>query len=99
MEDVDELIREYGLEEDGEHVIIPFTDRNGRHKRIFLLKRKFFRLVDAQGNYSDYPLPEVIEATVKFPERLLSEVISLFHKEPEVQDLEISGNERESQER
>ncbi len=81
MEEVAELIRRYGLEEDLEHVIIPVSDRNGHTKRIFLLRRRFMRIVYPEGQYIDYPLAEVIEATVRFPERLLSEALYLMHKE------------------
>lgn len=81
MEEVRELIMRYGLEEDLEHVIIPVTDKNGRSKRIFLLKRRFMRLMYPGGQYVDYPFAEVIEATVRYPELLLSEALYLMHKE------------------
>ena len=77
MEEVDELIKRYGLEEDPEHVIIPFTDREGKKKRRFLLKRRFVRIVYAEGYYVDYPLADVIRATVKYPDLLLSEALYL----------------------
>jgi hypothetical protein len=81
MEEVSELIRRYGLEEDLEHVILPVTDRSGHAKRIFLLKRRFMRIMYPEGQYVDYPLAEVIEATVKYPELLLSEALYMMHKE------------------
>ncbi|MEW6053826.1 MAG: hypothetical protein AB1552_08575 [Nitrospirota bacterium] len=81
MEEIDELIRQYGLEEDGEHVIIPFTDKDGRKLRRFLLKRRFTRIVYTDGYYIDYPLTDVIKATLRYPERLLSEAIYLLYKE------------------
>lgn len=77
MEEVDELIKRYGLEEDPEHVIIPFTDKEGKKKRRFLLKRRFVRIVYAEGYYVDYPLADVIRATVKYPDLLLSEALYL----------------------
>jgi hypothetical protein len=81
MEEVDELIKQYGLEEDPEHVIIPFTDRDGEKKRRFLLKRRFVRIVYAEGYYVDYPLADVIKATVKYPDLLLSEALYLTDRE------------------
>ncbi len=88
MEEVDELIKRYGLEEDLEHVIIPFRGKNGNMKRCFLLKRRFMRIVYPEGQYVDYPLSEVIEATVKYPERLLSEALYLIHKESDAKKTE-----------
>ena len=81
MEEVDELIKQYGLEEDAEHVIIPFTDKDGKKKRRFLLKRKFVRIVYAEGYYIDYPLTDVIKATVRYPDLLLSEALYLTDQE------------------
>jgi hypothetical protein len=85
MEEVDELIRQYGLEEDLEYVIIPFTDRNGRKKRRYLLKRRFVRIVYADGYHIDYPLADVIKATIKYPELLLSEALYLMDRESNVE--------------
>jgi hypothetical protein len=81
MEAIQELIRRYGLEEDREHVIIPFTGRNGKVKRCFLLKRRFMRIVYPDGQQVDYPLAEVIEATIKYPELLLSEALARMQAE------------------
>ncbi len=81
MEQVKELVRRYGLEEDLEHVIIPLRDKDGRKKRCFLLKRRFLRLVYADGHYEEFPLEEVIEAIMRYPEEPLSEALSLLHKE------------------
>jgi hypothetical protein len=81
MKDIDELIEHYGLEEDPEHVIVPFLDRNGRQKRRYLLKRRFIRIVYAEGYFIDYPLADVIKATVKYPELLLSEALYRMYKE------------------
>lgn len=86
MEEIEALIRYYGLEEDGEHVIIPFVDERGNKKRIFLLKRRYMRLMFPDEHHADYPLGEVIEATLMYPERHLTEVIHLFHREHDVGD-------------
>jgi hypothetical protein len=85
MEEIDELIRQYGLEEDLEHVIIPFTDKNGRKKRRYLLKRRFVRIVYAEGYHIDYPLADVIKATIKYPELLLSEALYLMDRESKIE--------------
>ncbi|HZV47277.1 MAG TPA: hypothetical protein VFG06_08040 [Thermodesulfovibrionales bacterium] len=81
MKDIDELIKHYGLEEDPEHVIVPFLDKNGRPKRRYLLKRRFIRIVYAEGYFIDYPLADVIKATVQYPELLLSEALYRMYKE------------------
>ena len=81
MEEVNELIRRYGLEEDLEHVIIPVDDRKGHTRRIFLLKRRFMRIMYPEGQYVDYPMADAIEATVRYPELLLSEALYQMHKE------------------
>ena len=77
MEEINELIRRYGLEEDGEHVIIPI----GGNKRCFILKRRYIRVVYSETHYVDYPLTEVIEAIIKYPELPLSEALYLLHGE------------------
>jgi hypothetical protein len=52
--------------------------------RCFLLKRRFLRIVFEDGHFHDYPLEEIIEATVLYPDMPLRESILLVHKEPEV---------------
>ena len=84
MEQIQELIRKYGLEEDLEHVIIPLVSEDGRPRRCFLLKRRFLRIMFTDTHFHDYPLEEIIEATVLYPEMPLKESILLVHKEPEV---------------
>ena len=81
MEEIDKLIAHYGLEEDKEHVIIPYTDKNGRENRCYLLKRRYLRIVYSEEHAIDYPLIDAIEATIRYPELLLSEALCLFYKE------------------
>jgi hypothetical protein len=81
MEDIEELIKQYGLEEDLEHVIIPYTDKNGAAKRRFILKRPFIRIMYDTGYFVDYPLSDVIKAAVKYPESLLSEALYRMNQE------------------
>ena len=81
MEELDELIEHYGLEEDKEHVIIPYTDKNGRKNRCYLLKRRYIRIVYSEDHAVDYPLIDAIEATIRYPELLLSEALYSFYKE------------------
>ncbi len=92
MEEINELIRQYHLQEDGEYVIIPFTGQDGRKKRCFLLKRRFIRIVFPEGHLVDYPLTEAIEATVRYPDLRLSEAIYLLHKEAAEKAEEIGDN-------
>lgn len=83
MEEINELISRYGLEEDKEHVIIPVPAENGRIRRCYLLKRRFIRIMYPEGQYVDYPLTEAIEATIRYPHLLLSEALYLMHRERE----------------
>jgi hypothetical protein len=48
----------------------------------------------ADGNYTDYPLEEAIEATIKYPELLLSEALYLLHKEMDAHIAEIFNDEK-----
>jgi hypothetical protein len=81
MEDIEQLVSYYGLEEDPEYIIVPFTDRDGKMKRRFILKRRYVRVVYAEGQFIDYPLGDVIKATVQHPEIPLSEALYLLYKE------------------
>ncbi|HTZ16833.1 MAG TPA: hypothetical protein VMB78_00175 [Dissulfurispiraceae bacterium] len=92
MEEINELIRHYRLQEDDEYVIIPFTGTDGRKKRCFLLKRRFIRIVFSEGHLVDYPLTEAIEATIKYPDLRLSESIYLMHKEAAEREEEIEDD-------
>jgi len=93
-EAIKELIARYGLEEDAENVIITFSDQSGRVKRCYILKRPFIRIVYPDRHYVDYPLEDVIEATVRFPEILLSEALRLVYNERGVHEQEPADNER-----
>ncbi len=95
MEEIEELISYYGLAEDPEYIIVPFTDRDGKMKRRFILKRKFIRVVYAEGQFVDYPLGDVIKATVLHPEILLSEALYLMYKESGVDMHGLPGNNDE----
>lgn len=94
-DEIREVIRRNGLEEDMEHVIIPLPDQNGHRRRCFLLKRRFFRILYPDGLYVDYPLEEVIEATIKYPELLLSEALYLLHKELDEEIAKIFDDKKE----
>jgi hypothetical protein len=95
MEAIRELIRRYGLEEDDEHVIIPILGRDGRRKRFFLLKRPFLRIVYPDGHLADFPIEEVIEAIIKYPEIPLSEALYLLHEELDAEISKIFGDKKE----
>lgn len=84
MEEIAQLVRQYGLEEDSEHVIIPYTDKDGRKKRCYLLKRRFIRILYGEDHYIDYPLAHVIEATVRHPEIRLSEALNSLYREMDI---------------
>ncbi|MGO9953058.1 MAG: hypothetical protein ACLPN1_12735 [Dissulfurispiraceae bacterium] len=95
MEEINELIRHYHLEEDIEYVIIPYTGNDGRKKRCFLLKRRFIRILFPEGHFVDYPLTEAIEATIKYPDLRLSQAINLLHKNTEEQS-PLEGDKHDS---
>ncbi|MBI5103235.1 MAG: hypothetical protein HZB33_15580 [Nitrospirae bacterium] len=95
MRELRELIRQYGLQEDLEHIIIPLRGKYGSHARCFLLKRKFIRIVYPDGHCVDYPLEEVIEATIKYPDLMLSESLPLLHEEMDAEITRIFGDEKE----
>jgi hypothetical protein len=97
VEEIAELIRQYHLEEDSEYVIIPLSDKNGKVRRCYILKRRFIRILYPDGHFADYPLGEIIEATVKYPELPLSESMKFVHKEPDVQIPGGSGDEGQSE--
>ncbi len=80
-EEIKELIKNYGLQEDTEYIIIPLPDIEGKKRRCFLLKRQFIRIVYPDGNYVDYPLTDAIEATVRYPDLLLSQALLLIYNE------------------
>jgi hypothetical protein len=90
MEEVEELIRRYHLGEDPEHVIIPLPGGKGR--RCFLLKRRFMRIVYPDGHFMDYPLTDIIKATLQYPDLPLSRSLEFVHREAEEQDKEITDN-------
>lgn len=83
MEEINELVRQYSLEEDPEHIIIPFTDKKGRKLRRYILKRKYIRITYTEEYHVDYPLADIIRATIKHPEIPLSEALYLLYKESE----------------
>lgn len=83
MTGVEELIKQYGLEEDLEYVIIPFVGVDGSRKRRYLLKRRFVRIVYTAGYFVDYPLADAIKATIRYPEIPLSEALYRMYKESE----------------
>lgn len=83
MEEIDELVRRYNLQEDIEHIIIPLSGKDGHVSRCFLLKRSYLRIQFPDGHFADYPLAEIIEAIVNYPKLLLSESIHFVHKSPE----------------
>jgi hypothetical protein len=98
MEAIKELIERYGLDEDLEHVIIPLPGKDGRNRRCFLLKRKLIRIAYPDGNFADFPLEEVIEAIMKYPDLELSEALFLLHKELDEQISKIFGEEKDGEE-
>ncbi len=99
MEEVNELIKRYGLEEDLEHVIIPIPGpipgKDGRVRRCFLLKRRFIRIAYPDGHYIDHPLAKAIEATIRHPELSLSKALDLIQIEIDKETLENTNDKEE----
>ncbi len=94
-DEIREVIKRHGLEEDMEHVIIPLPPQDGHNRRCFLLKRRFLRIMYPDGIYVDYPLEEAIEATIRYPELLLSEALYLLHKELDAEISKIFDENKE----
>jgi hypothetical protein len=95
-EEVKELVKRYDLEEDMEHIIIPLPGKNGGSRRCFILKRSFMRLQYPDGHIADYPLEEVIEAIVRYPEMELSESLDILHRELDAQINRMFEQEKET---
>ncbi len=95
MEALEELIRRHGLEEDQEHIIIPIQGKDGRKKRCFILKRPFLRVVYPDGHYTDFPIGEVVEAVIRYPELAISEALYLLHEELDAEIAKIFGDKKE----
>ncbi len=83
-ENVKEIIDRYGLETDEEYIIIPFTDSGGKRKRCFILKRNYIRVVSKDGFYKDYPLDVILKATLRYPDKPLSESVRLIEIEDNI---------------
>jgi hypothetical protein len=98
MKELDELIERYGLEEDKEYVIIPYTDKSGKKNRCYLLKRRYIRIVYSEEHAVDYPLTDAIEATIRYPEILLSEALYFLYKELNIKMPEGTHNNKDSHE-
>ena len=54
-----------------------FATRTAGRNAVLLLKRPFLRIVYPDGHYADFPIEEVIEAVIKYPELELSEALYL----------------------
>ncbi len=76
-DEIKELIKEYGLEEDEEYVIINLKNSRGNVRRIYLLKRRYMRVIKPDGTFEDYPLRDVVEAILRYPCLRLSESLPL----------------------
>ncbi|OGW33034.1 MAG: hypothetical protein A2X59_03855 [Nitrospirae bacterium GWC2_42_7] len=99
MEELNELIRQYGLDEDIEHIIIPLPEIGGKKRRCFLLKRRYIRLAYPDGIFLDYPIAEVVEAIIKYPELLLSKALYLLLEEKGIDIPEIYEQRKRTEEK
>jgi hypothetical protein len=76
-DEIKELIRDYGLEEEQEYLIINLKNSRGKTRRIYILKRNYMRIVRPDGTFADYPIRDVVEAIIKYPHLRLSESLLL----------------------
>lgn len=81
MEEIENLIKEYGLQEDKEYIIIPYTDSNGHNMRKFILKRQFVRVMYGEDFFIDYPIVDVILSVIKYPTLSIKEALHMMHKD------------------
>lgn len=83
MDKIRELIEKYGLSEDTEHVIIPYTRSDGEKRRIYLLYRPNMIIKRDRDHSFTVSLDEVIEALVRSPEGNLWDLLQLSARESE----------------
>lgn len=81
MEEIENLIKEYGLQEDEEYIIIPYTDIEGHNKRKFVLKRQFVRIMYGEDFFVDYPIADVILSIIKYPELSIKDALHMMNKD------------------
>jgi hypothetical protein len=81
--ELQDLIERYGLDEDIEHIIIPLWGKDGRNARCFLLKRKYLKIAYPDGHTAVFPIEEVIEAIMQYPDLPLREALPHVHVEPD----------------
>lgn len=81
MEEIDNLIKEYGLQEDEEYIIIPYIDSNGHNKRKFILKRQVARVMYGEDFFVDYPIVDVILSVIKYPELSIKDALHMMNKD------------------
>ncbi len=81
MEEIENLIKEYRLQEDEEYIIIPYTDSNGHNKRKFILKRQFVRVMYGEDLFIDYPIADVVISVIKYPELSIKDALHMMNKD------------------
>ncbi len=81
MDALANIIRRHGLQETLEYIIVPFRASDGSMKRAFFLKRSHIRIVFPDQRHEDYPLEDVLEATVRSPEQRLTEALAALYLE------------------
>ena len=98
MDKVRERIQQYGLSEDSEHVIIPYTRSDGEKRRIYLLNRPYMVIRRDRDHSFTVSLDEVIEALLRSPEENLWDLLHLSAREAEAakqSDEEPAGGKKE----
>lgn len=81
METLADVIRRHRLQETLEYVIVPFRAADGSTRRAYILKRPHIRIVFPDNHHEDYPLEDILEATVRSPEQRLTESLADLYLE------------------
>jgi len=82
MNRLKKLIEEHGLEEDSEHVIIPYHAAGGEVRRIFVLRRPYLIIAQDQFHRATASIEDIVEAILNNPEGSLWEELKLAEREP-----------------
>ena len=96
MNRLKKIIEEHGLEEDPEHVIIPYRTSSGEERRVFVLRRPILIIARDPFHRATASLEDILEAIVANPEGNLWEELNLADKEETSEDTETGGGDTEA---
>lgn len=98
MNRLKKIIEEHGLEEDHEHVIIPYRTSSGEERRVFVLRRPNLIIARDPFHRATASLEDILEAIVANPEGNLWEELNLAEREDTAEDPDAGAPEAEPEE-